>query len=61
MATRAGVGRSCRRDPLEAGREATRLACVRLEGEPPDLLVVFGTSGYDQHSLLRAIRTAAPR
>lgn len=60
MATRCGVGRSDRRDPLEAGREAADLACRALDGKLPDLLLAFATTGYDQPQVLKGIRAAAP-
>lgn len=60
MATRAGVGRSLKRDPVVAGREAAELAIAPLDGHPADLLLVFGTGGYDQPALISSIQSVAP-
>lgn len=60
MATTVGIGHSTHRDSLEAGREASRLACEGFAGAAPDLFIVFATSGYASEALLAGIREAAP-
>src|SRR5262245_34167954 len=54
MGTLAAVGKSTRHQPFEAGREATHQAIVGI-GHRPDLLLVFGTAGYDQPALLDGV------
>jgi len=56
MATRAGVGMSYHHNPNVAGREAAEQALKKAGIRKPDFVFVFGSMGYDQHSLLRAVR-----
>jgi hypothetical protein len=58
MATRAGVGMSRLHNPNVAGREAAEQALKKADVEWPDFVFMFATVGYDQHSLLRAVREA---
>jgi hypothetical protein len=43
-------------NPNVAGREAAEQALQRADVERPDFLFMFASIGYDQHSLLRAVR-----
>jgi hypothetical protein len=56
MATQAGVGMSYHHNPNVAGREAAEQALQKAGVSKPDLVFVFGSIGYDQHSLVRAVR-----
>src|SRR5215207_8223407 len=56
MATKAGVGISRHHNPSVAGREAAEQALEKAGVSKPDFVVMFGSIGYDQHSLLRAVR-----
>jgi hypothetical protein len=56
MATKAGVGMSRHHNPNFAGREATEQALEKAGVERPDFVFMFGSIGYDQHSLVRAVR-----
>jgi hypothetical protein len=56
MTTRAGVGMSRHHNPSMAGREAAEQALRKAGISKPDLVFVFGSIGYDQHSLVRAVR-----
>src|SRR5215207_8434494 len=56
MATKAGVGMSRHHNPNVAGREAAEQALERAGISKPDFVFVFGSIGYDQHSLVRAVR-----
>jgi hypothetical protein len=56
MATNAGVGMSNHHDPNIAGREAADRALENAALEKPDFVFMFATVGYDQPSLLRAVR-----
>src|SRR5918993_2179541 len=58
MATKAGVGMSYHHNPNVAGREAAEQALQKAGVSKPDFVVMFGSIGYDQHSLLRAVREA---
>ena len=58
MATKAGVGMSRNHDPNVAGREAAGQALQKAGVGKPDLVFVFGSIGYDQNSLVRAVREA---
>ena len=58
MATKAGVGMSRHHNPNVAGREAAGQALLKAGVSKPDLVFVFGSIGYDQNSLLRAVREA---
>src|SRR5215208_6955107 len=56
MTTTAGVGMSRHHNPNVAGREAAEQALQRADVERPDFVFMFASIGYDQHSLLRAVR-----
>jgi hypothetical protein len=56
MATRAGVGLSRHHNPNVAGREAAEQALKKAGVDGPDFVFMFASIGYDQHSLLRAVR-----
>ena len=58
MATKAGVGMSYHHNPNVAGREAAEQALQKAEISKPDFVFVFGSMGYDQRSLVRAVREA---
>jgi hypothetical protein len=58
MATRAGVGMSRHHNPNVAGREAAEQALQKAGVSKPDFVVMFGSIGYDQRSLVRAVREA---
>jgi len=56
MATKAGVGMSRHHNPSLAGREAAEQALKNAGVAKPDFVFMFASIGYDQHSLLRAVR-----
>jgi hypothetical protein len=56
MATKAGVGMSRHHSPPIAGREAAEQALKKAGLEKPDFVFMFATVGYDQSSLLHAVR-----
>jgi hypothetical protein len=56
MATKAGVGMSYHHNPNVAGREAAEQALQKAGLSKPDFVVMFGSMGYDQHSLVQAVR-----
>src|SRR5215203_5777673 len=56
LATRAGVGMSRHHNPNVAGREAAEQALEKAGISKPDFVFMFGSIGYDQHSLVRAVR-----
>src|SRR5215210_2450312 len=56
VATKAGVGMSYHHNPNVAGREAAEQALKKAGGSKPDFVFMFGSMGYDQHSLVRAVR-----
>jgi hypothetical protein len=56
MATKAGVGMSRHHNPNVAGREAAEQALKEAGLSKPDFVFMFASIGYDQHSLLRAVR-----
>jgi hypothetical protein len=56
MTTKAGVGMSRHHNPNVAGREAAEQALRKAGGSKPDFVFMFGSMGYDQHSLVRAVR-----
>src|ERR671912_1528516 len=58
MATKAGVGVSRHHNPNVAGHEAAEQALQNAGVSKPDFVLMFGSIGYDQHSLLRAVREA---
>ena len=56
MVTKAGVGMSRHHDPNVAGREAAEQALQKAGVAKPDFVFMFGSIGYDQRSLVRAVR-----
>jgi hypothetical protein len=56
MAIKAGVGMSYHHNPNVAGREAAEQALQKAGVAKPDFVFMFGSIGYDQPSLLRAVR-----
>jgi hypothetical protein len=58
MATNAGVGMSRHHNPNVAGREAAQQALQKAGVDRPDFVVMFGSIGYDQRTLLRGVREA---
>src|ERR671913_39803 len=59
MTTRAGVGLSRHHNPNLAGREAAEQALKMAGIVEPDFVFMFASIGYDQRSLLRAVREAS--
>ena len=58
MAIKAGVGMSHHHSPNVAGREAAEQALQNANVDRPDFVFMFASVGYDQRSLLRAVREA---
>jgi hypothetical protein len=58
MTTRAGVGTSYHHSPTIAGHEAAEKALRNADVSKPDFVFMFATIGYDQRSLLHAVREA---
>src|ERR671920_373513 len=56
MTTAAGVGMSRHHNPNVAGREAAEQALQKADLDEPDFVFMFASIGYDQHSLVRAVR-----
>src|ERR671926_1729262 len=56
MTTKAGVGMSRNHNPSVAGREAAEQALEKAGLSKPDFVFMFGSIGYDQRSLVRAVR-----
>ena len=56
MVTKAGVGMSRNHNPSVAGREAAEQALLKAGVAKPDFVFMFGSIGYDQRSLVRAVR-----
>src|SRR5918995_199113 len=56
MATKAGVGMSRHHNPNIAGREAAEQALEKAGLDKPDFIFMFASIGYDQRSLVRAVR-----
>jgi hypothetical protein len=56
MTTKAGVGMSHHHNPNMAGRDAAEQALENAGLEKPDFVFMFASVGYDQRSLLRAVR-----
>ncbi len=56
MTTKAGVGTSHHHNPNVAGREAAEQALENAGVVKPDFVFVFASVGYDQRSLVRAVR-----
>ncbi len=57
MAIRAGVGVSKHSDPYQAGFDAAKTAANRAGG-PPDFMIAFTSTNFDQQEVVRGIRTA---
>src|SRR5215210_1651108 len=58
MSIKAGVGMSRHHNPNVAGREAAEQALKNAGVDRPDFVFMFGSIGYDQHSLVRTVREA---
>src|SRR5918999_333461 len=58
MSAKAGVGMSRHHNPNIAGREAAQHALKKAGVVKPDFVFMFASIGYDQHSVLRAVREA---
>ena len=58
MAIKAGVGMSQHHNPNVAGREAAEQALQEAGVAKADFVFMFGSIGYDQPSLVRAVRVA---
>src|SRR5918997_5129538 len=58
MTINAGVGMSRHHNPNVAGREAADQALKKAGVSKPDFVFMFASIGYDQHSLVRAVREA---
>src|SRR5919112_6101036 len=58
MSIKAGVGMSQHHNPNVAGREAAGQALEMAGISKPEFVFMFGSIGYDQHSLLQAVREA---
>jgi hypothetical protein len=58
MTTKAGVGMSHYHSPSIAGHEAAKQALENAGLEKPDFVFMFASVGYDQRSLLQAVREA---
>src|ERR671916_3301447 len=58
MTTKAGVGTSHHHNPNVAGREAAEQALENAGLQKPDFVFMFASVGYDQRSLLQAVREA---
>src|ERR687886_872496 len=56
MSIKAGVGMSRHHNPNVAGREAAEQALEEAGVAKPDFVFVFASIGYDQPSVLRAVR-----
>jgi hypothetical protein len=58
MTIKAGVGMSRHHNPNVAGREAAEQALERAGISQPDFVLMFGSIGYDQRSLVQVVREA---
>src|SRR5918994_7573403 len=58
MSIKAGVGMSRHHNPIIAGREAAEQALEKAGVAKPDFVFMFGSFGYDQHSLVQTVREA---
>jgi len=56
MTTEAGVGTSHHHNSNVAGRKAAEQALEKAGVDTPDFVFMFASIGYDQRSLLRAVR-----
>src|ERR687893_3169232 len=61
MTINAGVGMSRHHNPNVAGREAAEQALKKAGVSKPDFVFMFGSIGYEQHSLVRAVRETTGR
>jgi hypothetical protein len=63
MTIKAGVGMGRHHNPNVAGREAAEQALERAGVSQPDFVLMFGSIGYDQRSLVQVVREEcrAPR
>jgi hypothetical protein len=61
MGTNAGVGMSHDRNPRMAGREAAEKALKAAGIKRADFIFMFASVGYDQRTLLDAVRDATGR
>ena len=58
MSIKAGVGMSRHHNPNVAGSEASHQALDKAGVSKPDFVFMFASIGYEQRSLLRAVREA---
>jgi len=58
MTIKAGVGMSRHHNPNLAGREAAQQALKKAGVAKADVVIMFASIGYDQHSLLGVVREA---
>ena len=58
MTIKAGVGMSRHHNPNLAGREAAQQALKKAGVAKADIVIMFASIGYDQHSLLGVVREA---
>jgi hypothetical protein len=58
MSIKAGVGMRRHHNPNVAGREAAEQALEKAGVNRPDFVLMFASIGYDQPSLLQAVREA---
>jgi hypothetical protein len=58
MTINAGVGMSHHHNPNVAGREAAEQALEKAGVDRADFVFMFASVGYDQPSLVRAVRQA---
>src|SRR5215212_8425267 len=56
MTTKAGVGMSRHHNPNVAGREAAEQALKKAGVSIPDFVIMFGSIGYDQRTLVQTVR-----
>src|ERR671938_1951400 len=56
MTTKAGVGMSRNHNPSVAGREAAEQALEKAGLSKPDFVFMFASIGYEQRSLVQAVR-----
>src|SRR5215218_8841681 len=56
LTLRVGVAASHHHNPNVAGREAAEQALAKANVDEPDIVFMFASIGYDQPSLLRAVR-----
>ena len=56
MSIKAGVGMSRHHNPNVAGHEAAQQALEKAGISKPEFVFMFASIGYDQHSLLQAVR-----